>query len=98
MPYVQSSDRQRVSRQLAALAKKLEGQPVGVYNYTISRLVDDFLCKKGLSYANINQMIGMLECVKLELYRRVAGPYETAKQHTNGEVYLSLAKGCGGNK
>jgi hypothetical protein len=35
-------------------------------------------------------MIGVLECAKLELYRRVAAPYEDAKCEDNGDVYDSI--------
>jgi len=31
--------------------------------------------------------IGALECAKLELYRRVAAPYEDTKIAENGDVY-----------
>jgi hypothetical protein len=44
--------------------------------------------KAGLSYKNINQAIGALECAKLELYRRVAAPYEDKKALINGDVYV----------
>jgi len=44
--------------------------------------------KKGLSYSNVNEIIGALECIKLELYRRVAAPYEDLKIEENGDVYF----------
>ena len=31
--------------------------------------------------------MGALECAKLELYRRVAAPYEDVKIMENGDVY-----------
>ena len=33
------------------------------------------------------EVLGVLECVKLELYRRVAAPYEDKKCQENGDVY-----------
>lgn len=42
-----------------------------------------------LSYADINEAIGALECAKLELYRRIAVPYENRKLAENGDVYRS---------
>ena len=36
---------------------------------------------------NLNAIIGALECAKLELYRRVAAPYEDDKIIENGDVY-----------
>lgn len=62
----------------------------GELNFLITRLCDGFLMKTGLSYKNINQAIGALECAKLELYRRVAAPYEDKKSRENGEVYVSI--------
>lgn len=61
----------------------------GELNYLVTKLCDAFLMKTGLSYRNINQAIGALECAKLELYRRVASPYEDKKLIANGEVYAS---------
>jgi len=60
----------------------------GELNYQISKLVNDFFAMKGLSYSTINDAIGALECAKLELYRRIASPYEDKKMAANGEVYV----------
>jgi hypothetical protein len=35
----------------------------------------------------INDYIGVLECAKLELYRRVVSPYEETKMQQHGDVY-----------
>ena len=61
----------------------------GELNYLVTRLCDAFLMKTGLSYKNINQAIGALECAKLELYRKIASPYEDKKEIENGAVYVS---------
>ena len=44
------------------------------------------LMKKKLNYAQLNAAIGVLECVKLELYRMVAAPYEDRKCMENGPI------------
>lgn len=62
----------------------------GVLNYVISSLIDNYLSEAGVSYSNINEVIGVLECVKLELYRRIAAPYEDKKKEENGDVYQCL--------
>lgn len=59
----------------------------GELNYQITSLVNDWLTRHGRSYDGINQVVGVLECAKLELYRRIAGPYEDMKVETNGDVY-----------
>ena len=38
-------------------------------------------------YGSVNDAIGALECAKLELYRRLAAPYEDKKIEENGDVY-----------
>ena len=53
----------------------------------ISSLIDEYLHEYGKNYTNINEVIGVLECAKLELYRRVAAPYEDEKIEQNGDVY-----------
>ena len=61
----------------------------GELNYTISTLHDDYLSAYGLNYANVNALVGVLECAKLELYRRIAAPYEDIKIQENGDVYTN---------
>lgn len=59
----------------------------GELNFCITRLCDDYINRRGLKYEQINAVIGALECAKLELYRRIAAPYEDRKIKTNGDVY-----------
>ena len=80
MPYISTEDRNDLDNgAMPETACEL--------NYMISALLDDYLVEKGKNYANINEVIGMLECAKLELYRRVAAPYEDEKIDQNGDVY-----------
>lgn len=60
---------------------------VGELNYVFSKIIDTYLNEKGLKYQNINDVIGALECCKLELYRRIAAPYEDEKIKENGDVF-----------
>ena len=83
MPYLTSGERSSLDDG----RKALKG---GEINYQVSKLVNDFIAMKGLSYAVINEVIGALECAKLEAYRRVAAPYEDKKMIANGEVYTIL--------
>ena len=79
MPYIESSQR---------TFAKLAPQTAGELNYTLTEEVQDYIKRAGgLNYQNLNEVIGVLECVKLELYRRVAAPYEDQKCHDNGDVY-----------
>ena len=81
MPYVDKEARVRLDGGAAP-------ENAGELNYVITRCVDEYLIQKGsLRYANINEVIGVLECAKLELYRRIAVPYEDGKKEASGDVY-----------
>lgn len=59
----------------------------GELNYALTREIIRYV--DTLNYKNINDIIGALECAKLEFYRRVAVPYEERKIDANGDVYPS---------
>lgn len=80
MPYVKQTDRQR-------LDGGAEADGPGELNYVITKKIDSYLGRKGLSYANLNEIIGVLECAKLEIYRRIVAKYEDSKIAENGDVY-----------
>lgn len=61
----------------------------GNLNYIITLLLQKVYNNGTTSYENINNAIGILECVKQEFYRRVAVPYEDVKIETNGDVDLT---------
>jgi len=39
------------------------------------------------SYSDYNALVGVLECAKLEFYRRAVAAYEDKKIKENGDVY-----------
>ena len=59
----------------------------GELNYKITKLCSLYLCHQGKRYEHINAVVGVLECAKLEMYRRIAAPYENQKIEENGDVY-----------
>lgn len=81
MPYIKPEDRAKI------LLDEQSISTAGELNYFISTLLNWYLNQKGKSYSTINEAIGVLECAKLELYRRVAAPYEDIKIEENGDVY-----------
>lgn len=83
MPYLDQAIR-------ASLDDGRKAQKGGELNYLISKLINDFVAMRGLSYSVINEAIGALECAKLEAYRKVAGNYEDKKEIENGTVWTSL--------
>jgi len=92
MPYITKEQREQLDPSIELLFAELDYMGdsknlAGLMNYSISALISKLLDTKGLNYHNINELIGMLECAKLELYRRVASPYEDEKIKSNGDVY-----------
>lgn len=84
-PYIPQGDREAVWLN--------EVTSSGELNYFITRA-----CKHYMEYMNkihgthesylvYNTVIGVLECVKQEIYRRMVAPYEDKKCKENGDVY-----------
>lgn len=89
MPYIDQVDRGHLKRESKRrVLDSLGDLPAGPgeLNYMITVIVDRYLGGNP-NYARINEVIGALECAKLELYRRVAAPYEDEKCDENGDVY-----------
>jgi hypothetical protein len=42
---------------------------------------------KPKTYTEYNALVGVLECVKQEFYRRAVSSYEDKKKEGNGDVY-----------
>lgn len=88
MPYIKPERRDRID---PTLSDREPPATVGELNFAITRLVDQFIADSGgPSYGAINDVVGVLECAKLEVYRRVAVPYEDDKIRTNGDVYTTV--------
>ena len=93
MPYIRQEKRSEIESELDQLIIKLleSESDVGIagrLNYLISSITGAILNNdERVSYARINELIGALECAKLELYRRIAAPYEDDKSRLNGDVY-----------
>jgi hypothetical protein len=58
----------------------------GELNFAITQAIITYLGSDP-HYKDFNEVIGVLECMKLELYRRMAAPYEDRKCAENGDVY-----------
>ncbi len=85
MPYIKRDKR------IKAIGKP---ENPGELNFNFSTYINNYIKEKGLNYTTINEVIGVLECCKLELYRRVVAPLEDVKCKTNGDVFnKELIKG-----
>lgn len=81
MPYITEERRPAINKHI----DKAEITSCGELNYAISRLVHNYI-REWVSYAAINQVIGVLTCVTLELYRMIGAKYEDTKRMENGPV------------
>jgi len=98
MPYIKQEDRLRYDARINALITDIliHKSSAGDMNYIITRLLDAAYNFKEPSYSKINEAIGVLECAKMELYRRVAVLYENKKIELNKDVYKDVYYcGCG---
>lgn len=81
MPYISQDCREILADR--ELIPYLEGE----LNYCITRLCQMFLERRGTNYTSLNSIVGVLECAKLEFYRRAVVVYEEEKIKENGDVY-----------
>jgi hypothetical protein len=61
----------------------------------ISTIAWEYVLGRKLSYTEMQHVIGTLECVKMEMYRRMLSPYEDAKIAENGDILDNRVKDDG---
>lgn len=94
MPYIKQEQRKRFKR----IVKELylgDSHPrnCGELNYLFTEIIRSYLLEGSefgtyqKSYQKFNDIVGALECCKLELVRRQIGTYEDKKILENGDVY-----------
>ena len=81
MPYIKTDDRPLLDKIIVQIPKELT---MGELNYLITKIL---LTTEPQCYIDYNALVGVLECVKLELYRRAIAKYENKKITDNGDVY-----------
>jgi hypothetical protein len=79
MPYIKKEKRQK-------LAAGQKPSDPGELNYTITKLLLQYVQDKGKSYATFNDILGVLTAVGQEFYRRWIAPYEDQKKLEHGDV------------
>jgi hypothetical protein len=93
MPYIKADDRRRFERTVEAFKAQTwrtdaPVPSVGDLNYVITSICHAYVSAHGLCYATLNEVVGALECAKLEAYRTVVGPYEDTKIAVNGPISM----------
>lgn len=97
MPYITEDKRQVLDEAISELHRRIvdleldghgdDNNTQGNLNYTITRLLRMVYGESDAgNYQNVNDAIGLLECIKLEHYRTIAVPYEDQKRFENGDV------------
>ena len=88
MPYIDSKDRppyQDIIHELARLIPEDRMLRPGHMNYVISLLFER-VYGTDMRYADHNEVIGVLNCVAQEFYRRKTAPYEDEKIKSEGDL------------
>jgi hypothetical protein len=96
MPYIPQTRRDEIHNELFDNETGGIGwapQNAGDLNFLVTCFIDNYILEHGVRYANVNEMIGALECCKLELYRILIAPYEDVKIAENGGVYQAEVSG-----
>jgi len=89
MPYILQSSRDKFTDSCKFIGENCEN--AGELNYCITEILLSYLGEK-YCYQAINNVVGALECCKLELYRRLAAPYEDKKCDDNGDLFEEIRK------
>jgi hypothetical protein len=82
MPYIKKEIRADIDLTVKHYTRYLLSN--GELNYLITKLL---LAQEPSSYEGYNSLIGVLECCKLEFYRRAVSVYEDQKIKENGDVF-----------
>lgn len=90
MPYIKKEQRTLYDSSIKKLVRELAGYEdtdikPGEINYVISRIIWDIF-RLDPSYTLGNNLVGVLECVKQEFYRRLLAEYENQKISENGDI------------
>jgi hypothetical protein len=92
MPYIKQEDRDKFNGEtehcmysfIEKVGRKID--TAGEFNFVVTTLAKEYLEKHGENYQHYNDLLGALEGIKLELYRRQVAPYEDKKIEENGDV------------
>lgn len=84
MPYITSELRNAYDQWIEDLINGIDTS--GELNYVITKLCHELILKQGCCYKVLNNVIGTLECAKLELYKTIIAPYEDLKREEHGPI------------
>jgi hypothetical protein len=79
MPYISKAQRK--------IVEDIGPSTAGELNFAVTQSLLAYMKRRGVSYTTMNEIIGALECAKIEFYRRVMVDFEQKKCILNGDVY-----------
>lgn len=88
MPYINPDDRQHYAAAINLLCTRLAEREWcrGDMNYVFTMILKRAVLRMGKNYAVFNSLMGVLECVKQEFYRRDVVDYEIEKIKQHGDI------------
>lgn len=84
MPYITQNSRIKFLPCIDAVPAM---ENAGELNFLLTRICLNYLHQHGVRYQYLNDVLGVLTAMPLELNRRVIGHYEDCKKTENGDVY-----------
>ena len=92
MPYIKPDKREDYDDEINALFVKLRDNNFneGDINYCLSKLIWSIF-NYNYRYAEANKLLGILEAVKLEFYRKKIVCFEDKKCDVNGDLDIYIA-------
>ena len=95
MPYIPKEYRPNYDKHIKAMVKAVveyeqisAKDGIGHLNYIMTAMIHLYADSRGISYSTYNDMIGVLECAKLELYADKIKPYENKAIKKNGAIKI----------
>ena len=88
MPYIKREERAQYQELLDELARKIPDDRMsrpGHMNYIVSVLIEKVYGAQ-MRYADHNEVMGMLNGILMEFYRRKTAPYEDEKIEQEGDL------------
>lgn len=92
MPYIKQEIREVLDPSIESLIleiNKFEKEDVeGILNYSITRIINNCIKESDAEwrYRHLNRCIGVLECAKIEMYRRLGSFLEDSAIAKNGDL------------
>jgi hypothetical protein len=86
MPYI-TEERREFLDECIPIGLFNRREQIGELNYFFTKVLLDYMSNVKESYSIHNEIIGLLESIKQEWYRRSTSSYEDIKIQANGDVY-----------